>query len=223
MKKDSRPAPQASKKGRRVPKRRRALGARVEDFVHWVALISSSLPAYEEEEEKDEMADLVHNFGTRKLKLGASFKWATDATPEAVGEVDQHPTDRGSKEHAIVVMDSPEMGFHGQSASETTLLEDLGKVPLTHEEVREGTPSEQTTSQPTEATSSRFRRNRPLLLDRLLLYSYIPLQGQASPMEEVSALGPEGAQEIITGSHSTGANPRPPIWNNYTRQCFGCR
>ena len=27
----------------------------------------------------------------------------------------------------------------------------------------------------------------------------------------------------IVGSHSTRANPLPPIWNNYTRQCFGCR
>ena len=88
MKKNSRPAPQASKKGRRVLKRRRALDARVEDFVRWVAPISSRPPAHEEEEEKYEMADLVHNFGTRKCKRGSSFKRATDATPEAVGEVD---------------------------------------------------------------------------------------------------------------------------------------
>ena len=40
-KKDSRPAPQASKKGRRVPKRRRAPVAGVEDFIPWVAPISS--------------------------------------------------------------------------------------------------------------------------------------------------------------------------------------
>ena len=33
MKKGSRPAPQASKKGRRVPKQRRTPGTRVEDFV----------------------------------------------------------------------------------------------------------------------------------------------------------------------------------------------
>ena len=47
------------------------------------------------------------------------------------------------------------------------------------------------------ATSSRFGRSRSLLLDRLLLYSYIPPQGQAPPMEEVSAPVPEGAQKII--------------------------
>ena len=38
-------------------------------------------------------------------------------------------------------MDSPEMGFHFQSASETALSADLGEVPLTHGEVREGIPS----------------------------------------------------------------------------------
>ena len=36
---------------------------------------------------------------------------------------------------AIVVSDSPEMGFQGQSALETTLSPDLGEVSLTHTEV----------------------------------------------------------------------------------------
>ena len=57
------------------------------------------------------MADLVHNFGVRKRKRGASFKWATDAPLEVVGEANQHPTDEGSDGQAIVIMDSPEMGF----------------------------------------------------------------------------------------------------------------
>ena len=89
------------------------------------------------------------------------------------------------------------MGFHGQSASETTLLEDLGEVPLTQEEVREGIPLEQITSRPDKATSSRSWHSRSLLPNRLLLNSYIFTQGQDPPMEEVSAPGPEGAQEII--------------------------
>ena len=103
----------------------------MEYFVLWVALISSLPPASKEEEEEDEMADLVHNFGARKRKRGASFKRTTDATPEVVGEVDQHPTD---DQQAIIVVDSPNMGFHGQSASETAPTENLGEVPRTHEE-----------------------------------------------------------------------------------------
>ena len=89
------------------------------------------------------------------------------------------------------------MGFHGQPAMETTHLADLGEVPLTHEEVREGIPSEQTASRLAKVTSSRVGRSRSLLPDRLLLYSYIPPKGQVPPMEEVSAPGLEGAQEII--------------------------
>ena len=131
------------------------------------------------------MVDLVYNFGAWKRKRGANFKLATNATPEVVGKADQHLTDGGSEEQAIVVMDSPEMGFHGQSALETTLPVDLGKVPLTHEEVQEGTPSEQTTSRSAKAMSSLSERSKSLLSNRLLLYSYIPPQGQASPMEEV--------------------------------------
>ena len=30
-----------------------------------------------------------------------------------IGEVDQHPTGKGSDGQVIVVVDSPEMGFHG--------------------------------------------------------------------------------------------------------------
>ena len=62
----------------------------MEDFVPWVAPISSLPPASEEEEEEDEMDDLIHNFGVWKHKRGASFKRATDAIPEVIGEVDQH-------------------------------------------------------------------------------------------------------------------------------------
>ena len=98
-KKGSHPALQASKKGRRVPERRRAPGTGVEDFVPWVASILSLPfpPASEEEEEEDEMADLIHNFGARKRKRGSSFKRATDATPEVVSEADQHLTGGGSR------------------------------------------------------------------------------------------------------------------------------
>ena len=52
-------------------------------------------------------------------------------------------------------------------------MADLGEVPLTHEEVREGIPLEQTSSRPAKAMSSRAGRSRLLLPDRLLLYSYI--------------------------------------------------
>ena len=175
--KDSHPAPQASKKGRRVPERRRALGVGVEDFVPWVAPISSRPLASKEEEEEDEMADLVQNFGARKCKQGASFKLETDATPEVVGEADHHPTGGGSEEQVIAVMDSPEMGFHGKSDSEIAVSEGLGEVPLTHEEAREGIPSERIASRPNKVTSSRSGHSRSLLPDRLLLNSYIPPQG----------------------------------------------
>ena len=81
-----------------MPERRRVPDAGVEDFVPLVVSISSLLPASEEEEEEDEMADLIHNFGARKHKQGASFKRATDVTPEVVGEADQHPTGGGLEE-----------------------------------------------------------------------------------------------------------------------------
>ena len=85
------------------------------------------------------MANLVHNFDAWKHKRGASFK---RATPEVVGGADQHPFGENSDVQAIVVLNSPEMGFHGQSASKTTLLADLGAFSLAHAEVQEDIPSE---------------------------------------------------------------------------------
>ena len=72
------------------------------------------------------MVDLVHNFGAWKHKRGAKFKRATGATPEVVGDASQQPSSDNSDVQVIVVSDSPEMGFHDQSALETTLLADLG-------------------------------------------------------------------------------------------------
>ena len=112
-KKDSCPAPQASKKGRRVPEWWREPRVGVEDFVPWVAPIYNIPPTSEEKEEEDEMADLVHSFEAQKRKRGVSFKRVTDASLEVVGEVYQHLTGEGSDGQAIVVVDSPEMDFHG--------------------------------------------------------------------------------------------------------------
>ena len=53
-----------------------------------------------------------------------------------VGEASHQPSGESSEVQAIVVLDSPEIGFHGQSASETALLKDLGEVSLTHAKVQ---------------------------------------------------------------------------------------
>ena len=194
----------------------------MEDFVPRVSSISSHPLAKEEEEEEeeDEMVDLVHNFIARKRKRGATFMRAIVATPDVAGEASQQPLDESSDVQAKVVSDSPEMGFHGQSnskttpsmdsrevsptgfrgqsASETAPLMDSGEVFPTYEEVREDIPSEQVTSRPDKAAFTQAGRSKSLLPNRLLLMnSYIPPHGQAPPMEEVSALGPEGSQEII--------------------------
>ena len=68
----------------------------MEDFVSWVPSISSHPLDWEEEEEKDEMSDLVHNFAARKRKRGASFKQAADAIPKVAGGAGQPPSDESS-------------------------------------------------------------------------------------------------------------------------------
>ena len=166
-----------SKKGRRVPEQPMTLEAGVKDFVPWVSPKSSRPPTREEEEEEDEMADLIHNFDARMRKQGASFKRATDATPEVTSEASQQPTGESSNVQTIVISNSPEMGFHGQSASETALSVDLGEIPPTHAEVQDDISSKQIAGRSDKAKSARTGRNRSLLPDRLLLNFYIPPQG----------------------------------------------
>ena len=80
------------------------------------------------------MAYLIHNFGARKCKRGANFKREIGVIPEVANEASQQPFGESSNVQAIAVSDSPKMGFHGQTASETTLSVDLGKVSPTHAE-----------------------------------------------------------------------------------------
>ena len=169
----------------------------MEDFVPWVSPISSSPSAREEDEYEEEMADLVHNFGARKRKRCANFKRTTGDTPEVADEASQQPSSESSDVQAIVVSNSLKMGFHGQSASETTLLMDLGEASPTHAEVQEDIPSEQIAGWSDKAKSTQTGCSRLLLPDRLFLNSYIPPRGQAPPMEEVSVPRPESAHEII--------------------------
>ena len=74
---------------------------------------------------------------------------------------------------------------------------DLGEVSPTHAEVQEDIPSKQIVGWSDKAKSIRAGSSRLFLPDWLPLNYYTPPQGQAPPMEEVSVLGPEGAQEII--------------------------
>ena len=118
----SRPAPQASKKGRRVAERLKIPGAGVEDFLPLVSPISSRPLAREKEEEEEEMANIVHNFDARKHKRGSSFKRVTDATLEVAGEVSQQPSNNSFDVQAIVVSDLPNIGFHGQKLPNICIL-----------------------------------------------------------------------------------------------------
>ena len=169
------------------------------------------------------MADLIHNFGARKRKQGASFKRTIDVTPEVMGEVNQHSADKGSEEQAIVVMDSPEMGFHGQPTVETAHLADLGEVPLTHEEAWRVFPQSRLL-----AGQPRLCRLGPGAVGRCFLIGYyyilIFLRRAKLPLwRKYQLLGPKEPRKLSSaGSHSIEANPRPPVWSNYTQQCFGC-
>ena len=120
---------------------------------------------------------ILFTTGAQKRKQGANFKRSTGVTPEVAGEASQQPFGKSSDVQVIFVSNSPEMGFHGQSALETAISVDLGEVSLTHAEVQEDIPSEQIAGRSDKAKFTRAGRSRLLLPNWLLLNSYIPPQG----------------------------------------------
>ena len=95
--KDSRPAPQASKKKKGTLRRWKVTGEGAEDFIPWIPPISRRSLDLEKEEEEDEMSSLIHNYAARKLKQDAILKQGADALFEVVGGSGQPRLDEGSE------------------------------------------------------------------------------------------------------------------------------
>ena len=98
---------------------------------------------------------------------------------------------------AIVISSSLDMGLNDQPALENTTLVESGEASPTPATIQVIYPPEQASSRPKRPRYIRADHNRPLLPDWLLLNLYLPPWGLALLMEEVLALGSEGAQEII--------------------------
>ena len=113
-----------------------------------------------------------------------------DAIPEvALGE--------GLDVQAIVISGSPETGSNDQPDLENATLVESGEASPTPAAIQVIHPPEHALGRPERPRYTRADRSRPMLPDQLLLNSYFPPRGPAPHMEEVLALGPEGAQEII--------------------------
>ena len=81
-KKGSRPAPQASKKGRRVPEQLKTPGATMEDFFPWVSLISSHPLLGKQMKRRKRWLILFTTSAHGSANEGANFKRAICATLE---------------------------------------------------------------------------------------------------------------------------------------------
>ena len=142
------------------------------------------------------MSDLIHNFAARKQKRDASLEKAADALPEVDGGSGQPRLTKGSEVQAIVILGSPEMGLNDQLALENITLAESREASPVPAAIQVVHPSEQAVGQSDRAKYIQAGRRGPLLPDRILLNSYLPLSSLAPPMEEVLVLGPEAAQVI---------------------------
>ena len=97
----------------------------------------------------------------------------------------------------IFISGSPEMGLNDQPDPDNVASADSREVFPTPAAIQVVYPPEQAAGQSNKAKYTQVERRRPLLLDRLLLNSYLPPCDPNPPMEEVSMHELEGAQEII--------------------------
>ena len=98
---------------------------------------------------------------------------------------------------AIIVSGSLGMGLNDQSGQgNVTLAEsrEASPIPVALQVVH---PPEQATGQLDKAKYTGTGCRKQLLLDHMLVNSYLPPHSPAPPIEEVTVLGPEGAQEIV--------------------------
>ena len=106
-------------------------------------------------------------------------------------------SDGGSEVQTIVISGSLEMGLNDQpTLGNVTLAESRESSPVLAA-IQVVHPPEQAAGQSDKAKYAQAGRKRPLLPDRMLVNSYLPPRGPASPMEEVLVPGLEGAQEVI--------------------------
>ena len=92
---------------------------------------------------------------------------------------------------AIAILGSPEMGLTDHPAVENVTLAESREVSPIPAAIQVVHPPEQANGQSYRAKYTRSGHRRPLLLDRILLNSYLPPRGPTPPMEEVSVPMPE--------------------------------
>ena len=143
------------------------------------------------------MSGLVYNFTARNQKRDASLEQAADVIPEVAGGSSQPCPDGGSEVQAIVILGSPEMRLNDQPAMGNITLEESREASQVLATLQVIHPPEQATSQLDKAKYTRTNRRKPLLLDRMLVNSYLHPHGLAPPMEEVTVPRSESGREIV--------------------------
>ena len=98
---------------------------------------------------------------------------------------------------AIVILGSPEMGSSDQPGSEDVALGEPREVTLIPPALQVIHPPDRAESRPDMPKLVRTGRKRSLLIDQILLNSYLPPHGPAPEMEEVAVPGPEDIKHII--------------------------
>ena len=164
-----------------------------ERFVPWVHPESSRPLDLEEREEEEEMIGLLDCYATKKQKRHESSERGRD---QAKGS-SQLATDGDSDMQAIVIPGSPEMGSSDRPNSEDVALGKLREATPIPPALQVIHPPDRAKIQSDIPKLARPGCKRSLLLDRILLNSYLPHRGPAPLIEEVAVLRPEGIKHII--------------------------
>ena len=165
----------------------------MKDFVPWVRPESSRPLDLEEEEKEEEMTGLLDRYAAKKQKWQKSSKREPD---QAEGS-NRLATDGDSEIQAIIISGSPEMGSSDRPGLEDDALGEPREVTLILPALEVIHPPDRAESRPDMPKLARTGLKRSLLLDRILLNSYLPPRDPAPVMEEVAMPGPEDIKHII--------------------------
>ena len=139
------------------------------------------------------MTGLFDCYAFRKRKRHESSKREPD---QAEGS-SRLATNGDSEMQAIVIPGSPEMGSSDRPGPEDVALGETREATLIPPALQVIHPPDRVESQSDMSKLARTARKRSLLLDRILLNSYLPPHGPAPPMEKVAVPEPEGIKNII--------------------------
>ena len=190
-------------------KRKRALklqnvpGFRGENFIPWVPVDADGPRDLEEEERMERAAGLLNRYVVRKRKRQVSSSEESDAVPVQFAKLsqsasdDQPVADKSSRDRAITIPGSPELGPMGESKPVGVGQPKLNIDDPAPRALQVILPPDQGEELPSKLKFTRSGLPKPTCPVKVLTLNYLPPRGPEPPRVEISAPGVEEVKGFL--------------------------